>query len=127
MRTKQGRALAFGTAFVAYGLLLGLSIALLGLDTLAESPFRAAVALLPVPAALVLVGVSINAFLASDELEQRTRLIGLAASFLGTAIVVFSWGLLEGVGFERLSGFTVFGVLIALYLAGLGWAQWRYR
>jgi hypothetical protein len=48
-------------------------------------------------------------------------------SFLGTALVVFSWGLLEGIGFERLSGFAVFGVLVALYLGGLLWAQRRYR
>ena len=127
MRTKRRRALAFGGALLAYGFLLGVSIALLRSNVLPEGPPRAALALLPLPAALMLVALSINAFLASDELDQRTQLIGLAVSFLGTALVVFSWGLLEGIGFERLSGFAVFGVLVALYLGGLLWAQRRYR
>ncbi len=73
------------------------------------------------------MAISIRVFLAGDELEQRTRLSGLAVSVLGTLLVTFSWGLLEGLGFERLSGFVVFGVLITLYVAGLAWATHRYR
>ena len=44
-----------------------------------------------------------------------------------TLLVTFTWGFLEGVGIERLGGFTLFGILVALYLAGLAWASTRYR
>jgi hypothetical protein len=71
--------------------------------------------------------VSISYFLASDELEQRIQLVGLGVAFLGTLMVTFSWGFLEGIGYERLSGFATFGVLVALYVAGLVVAQRRYR
>ena len=127
MSSTRRRATAFGGALLAYGLLLGLSVAILKSDAVADGPLRAAVALLPVPAALALIGIAVQAFLGSDELEQRTQLIGLAVSFLGTALVTFSWGLLEGVGFARLSGFVVLGLLVVLYVAGLAWARRRYR
>ena len=54
-------------------------------------------------------------------------LMGLAVSFLGTLVVTLSWGFLENVGVERLSGFVVFGLLVALYIAGTAAATRRYR
>ncbi len=127
MNARVRPAVAFGAALLAYGVLLAVSIAILRAGTALQDPVRAAVALLPLPAAVALVVISIRVFLAGDELEQRTRLIGLAVSVLGTLLVTFSWGLLEGLGFERLSGFVVFGVLVTLYVAGLAWATHRYR
>lgn len=125
--TARRRALAFGGALAAYAALLVASIVLLSGEGIGEGPWRIVLALLPVPAAIVIVLVATTAFLASDELEQRTRLIGLALSFVGTLLLTLSWGFLEGVGIERLSGFVVFGVLVALYLLGSAFAQRRYR
>jgi hypothetical protein len=124
--TPTRRAVAFAGALGAYAALLALSVVLLSGDRM-DGQWRTVVALLPVPAAAVIVLIATSAFLASDELEQRTRLIGLALSFVGTLLLTLSWGFLEGVGFEPLSGFVVFGVLVALYVIGLAFAQRRYR
>ena len=125
--TKTRRAVAFGAALAAYAALLVVSIVLLSGESVAEGPMRVVAALLPVPAATALVVIATTAFMASDELEQRTRLIGLALSFLGTLLLALSWGFLEGVGFERPSGFLIFSVLVVLYVLGSTFAQRRYQ
>jgi hypothetical protein len=118
---------AFAAGFVVYATLLVVSISVLSADPGLAAPVRALVALMPVPAAVAIILVAIGEFLASDELQQRIQLVALAVAFLGTLLVCFSWGFLEGIGFERLSGFVVFGMLGAFYGAGLLAAQRRYR
>ena len=108
-----------------YGALLFLARALLA-DNGFSGPAQVLIALLPVPAGVAVV-IAIAQFRSHDELEQRIRLTALAISFCGTMLVTFTWGFLEGVGIERLGGFMVFGILVALYLAGLAWASTRYR
>ena len=124
--TDRRRAIAFGAALAAYAGLLILSIALLSGDQVTDG-MRVVVVLLPMPAAIAIVLVALMTFLAGDELQQRTQLIGFALSFLGTLVLSFSWGFLEGIGFERLSGFVVFAVLVALYVVGSMVAQRRYQ
>ncbi len=125
--TPRRRGLALGGGLLLYAVLLLASIAILDSGLAPAGPLRAVVALLPAPAAALIVGLTVAAFAASDELEQRTQLVGLAISFLGTLVLAFSWGLLEGIGLPRVSGFVVFGVLVALYLLGLAWARRQYR
>jgi hypothetical protein len=124
--THTRRAIAFLAALAAYAVLLVVSIALLSSGQVSDG-LRVVVVLLPLPAAIAIVVVALATFLASDELQQRTQLIGLAVSFLGTLVLTISWGFLEGIGFERLSGFVVFAVLVALYIVGFVVAQRRYR
>lgn len=114
-------------ALVAYAALLLLSLWLLGGGRFEGSTWRFAIALMPVPAAVAIVAVGMSVYRGMDELLQRIHLMALAVSFLGTVVSVFSWGFLEGVGLPRLSGFVVFGVLVAGYLVGLAWARSRYR
>jgi hypothetical protein len=109
-----------------YAALLVVSISALSSEPALADPVRALVALMPVPAAAFIVLLAIGEFLASDELEQRKQLVGLALAFLGTLLVTFSWGFLEGVGFERLTGFVTFGMLMAFYGVGLLIARRRY-
>lgn len=113
-------------ALLAYAGLLLVARAVLSSDTL-TGPAEVAVALLPVPAAVVLLGIVIREFLARDELEQRIRLAALAVSFCTTLLVTFTWGFLEGVDVEPLGGFVVFAILVGSYLAGLAWASARYQ
>ncbi len=127
MRSARSRRAAFIAGFALYTSLLLMSIWLLSTLTGLSTPVRALLALLPVPAAVLIVLVSIDEFLASDELEQRVQLVGLAVAFLGTLLVTFSWGFLEGVGFERLTGFVTFAMLVAFYGAGRIAAQRRYQ
>ena len=121
------RAVAFGAALLTYAVLLLISIAILSGGGVTSPPLQALVALLPVPAAVALLVLAITRFLATDEMQQQIQLTALALSFLGTLLVTFSWGFLEGVGVERLSGFAVFGTLVLLYVAGLALAGRRYR
>ncbi len=120
------RLVAFVAALVAYAALLLLSRALLVDDSVA-GPIDVLIALLPVPAGVALLVIAIREFVSQDELEQRIRLLALAVSFCGTVLVAVSWGFLEGVGFERLSGFAWLGVLLALYGVGVIWARVHYR
>lgn len=113
-------------ALLAYGALLLLTRALLAGGAL-TGPAEVGIALLPVPAAIVLLGLAVREFMARDELEQRIRLTALAVSFCATLLVTFSWGFLEGVGIDPLGGFLVFGILVGGYLGGLAWANARYR
>jgi len=124
---RRRRALAFGAALGAYAGLLLVSIAILQGDAIAGDLPRAAIALMPVPAAAAIIAIAIAQFLADDELQQRIRLTALAASCLGTLLIAFSWGFLEGLGFERLSGFAISGILVGLYAVGVLWSQRRYR
>ena len=123
---KGRRLAAFVGALVLYGALLLLAQGLLAGNGF-SGPVEVLIALLPVSAGVALLVIAIAQFGSHDELEQRIRLMALAISFCGTLVVTFTWGFLEGVGFERLGGFTVFSVLVALYLAGLAWASTRYR
>ena len=120
------RPAAFVGALVLYGALLLLARALLAGNGF-SGPAQVLIALLPVPAGVALLVIAIAQFGSHDELEQRIRLTALAISFCGTLLVTLTWGFLEGVGIQRLGGFTVFGVLVALYLAELAWASTRYR
>ena len=127
MTGRRRRTVAFGAALAAYAGLLLVSIAILQGDAIVGDLPRALVALMPVPAAAAIVAISIAQFLADDELQQRIRLTALAVSCLGTLLVAFSWGFLEGIGFERLSGFAIAGILVGLYAAGFLWSERRYR
>ena len=127
MTGRHRRTLELGAALVAYAGLLLVSIAILqGAAVVGDLP-RALVALMPVPAAIAIIAIAIAQFLADDELQQRIRLTALAVSCLGTLLVAFSWGFLEGLGFERLSGFAIAGILVGLYAAGFLLSERRYR
>ena len=127
MTSRRRRTLALGIALVAYAGLLLVSIAILRGGTIVGDLPRAAIALMPVPAAAAIIAIAIAQFLADDELQQRIRLTALAVSCLGTLLIAFSWGFLEGLGFERLSGFAISGILVGLYGVGFLWSERRYR
>lgn len=127
MTGRHRRTLELGAALVAYAGLLIVSIAILRGDAIVGDLPRALVALMPVPAAIAIIAIAIAQFLADDELQQRIRLTALAVSCLGTMLVAFSWGFLEGLGYEPLSGFVIFGILVGLYAVGFMWSARRYR
>ena len=123
---SRGRLVAFVTALVASAALLLVSRTLLAGDSI-RYPLDVAVALLPVPAGAALLVIALREFMSHDELEQRIRLMALAVAFGATVLIALSWGFLEGVGFDRLSGFAWLVVLVAFYAVGLVWARALYR
>jgi hypothetical protein len=120
------RLLPFAATLIAYTALLLLSRSLLASGSF-RAPLDVAIALLPVPAGVSLLVIAVRELLSQDELEQRISLMALAVSFGATLLVAVSWGFLEGVGLERLSGFAWFAMLVAFYGVGLIWARARYR
>ena len=62
-----------------------------------------------------------------DELQRRIQLEALGFAFAGTALLTFSYGFLEGLGYPRLSMFTVWPVMAALWIVGLLMARRRYQ
>ena len=115
----------FGGAMTAYMLvLLGTAWVL---NAFPEGHWRYGLALLPVlPVFLVLWAVRRN-LARLDELQRRVQLEGLAFGAVGTAVLTFAYGFLEGVGLPHLNWTWVLPLLFALWGIGVALAARRYR
>ena len=113
-------------ALVVYGLMLVGSIELLTHVTIA-TPWRDVVALSPMLACAAAAWVILRELRRMDELQRRIQLEALGFAFAGTALLTFSYGFLEGLGYPRLSMFTVWPVMAALWIVGLVMARRRYQ
>ena len=113
-------------ALVVYGLLLVGSIQLLTHVDVAR-PWRDVIALSPMIPAAAMAWVILRELRRMDELQRRIQLEALGFSFAGTAILTFSYGFLEGLGYPRLSMFTVWPLLAGLWIVGLVLARRRYQ
>jgi hypothetical protein len=113
-------------SLAVYCVLLFGSIELLQAAKLA-APWRDVVALSPMLGAIAMAWVILRELRRMDELQRRIQLEALGFSFAGTAILTFSYGFLEGLGYPRLSMFTVWPVLAVLWIAGLLLARRRYQ
>ena len=114
------------TALVVYGAMLIGSIELLTHVDVAR-PWRDLVALSPMLPAAAMAWVILRELRRMDELQRRIQLEALGFSFAGTAILTFSYGFLEGLGYPKLSMFTVWPILAALWIVGLVLARRRYQ
>ena len=113
-------------AFAAYGVLLVASIELLQHVAIA-TPWRDLVALSPMLAAVIMPWVILRELRRMDELQMRIQLEALGFSFAGTAVLTFSYGFLEGLGYPRLSMFAVWPIMAVLWIVGLLLARRRYE
>ena len=111
---------------LVYGLVLVGSIELLQNVKIA-APWRDVIALSPMVAAIAMAWVILRELRRMDELQRRIQLEALGFSFAGTAILTFSSGFLEGLGYPRLSMFTVWPMLAVLWMVGLVLARRRYQ
>jgi hypothetical protein len=91
------------------------------------APWRGAIALCPMIPAAALAWVVLRELRRMDELQRRIQLEAIGFSFAGTAILTFSYGFLEGLGYPRLSMFTVWPILAVLWIVGLVLARRRYQ
>jgi hypothetical protein len=111
---------------LGYGVMLFGSIELLTHVEIAR-PWRDLVALSPMLPAAATAWVILRELRRMDELQRRIQLEALGFSFAGTAILTFSYGFLEGLGYPKLSMFTVWPVLAVLWVVGLVLARRRYQ
>lgn len=76
----------------------------------------------------ILVGWSVIRQLAClDEMQQRIQLQAFSLAFVGTALITFSYGFLENIGFPHLSMFFVWPLMATLWGIGIAIGTWRYR
>ena len=111
---------------VVYGVLLIGSIELLTHVDVAR-PWRDVIALSPMLPAATMAWVILRELRRMDELQRRIQLEALGFSFAGTAVLTFSYGFLEGLGYPKLSMFTVWPILATLWVVGLVLARRRYQ
>ena len=113
-------------ALAVYGAMLFGSIELLSHADVAR-PWRDVIALSPMLPAAAMAWVILRELRRMDELQRRIQLEALGFSFAGTAVLTFSYGFLEGLGYPRLSMFTVWPLLASLWIVGLVLARRRYQ
>ncbi|HEY9130896.1 MAG TPA: hypothetical protein VIM98_03995 [Dyella sp.] len=96
---------------------------------IADPLFRGAVALLPVLPIALVIRAMVRLVLGSDELEQRTHLVGLAVATAVVAVLSLAGGFLAAAHVVQLDGdilLSIFPALIVAYAAGRSWANRRY-
>jgi hypothetical protein len=125
MKSKR-YLIELSATLAVYALVLVGSIELLTHIDVAR-PWRDMIALSPMLPAATTAWVILRELRRLDELQLRIQLEALGFSFAGTAIVTFSYGFLEGLGYPRLSMFTVWPILAVLWVIGLALARRRYQ
>ncbi|MCP1194975.1 hypothetical protein NKW84_03740 [Acetobacter senegalensis] len=90
------------------------------------APWQPVVALLPMLPGAGFCWVIMRQFGRMDELQRRMQFEALGFSFAGTALLTFSYGFLETVGFAKISMFSVWGIMAALWCVGMAVAKRRY-
>ena len=125
MKRKQ-YLIELSSTLAVYVVMLVGSIELLTHTDVAR-PWRDVVALSPMIPAAAMAWIILRELRRMDELQRRIQLEALGFSFAGTAILTFSYGFLESLGYPRLSMFTVWPILAVLWVVGLVLARRRYQ
>jgi hypothetical protein len=127
MKLVSGRyAVEFGVAMTAY------FVVLLGtawvLRAFPEAPWRYPVAVLPVLPVVLVLWVVQRSVAAMDELQQRVQMVGVVFAGVGTGVLTFTYGFLEGVELlPHLNWTWVLPLMLALWGVGAALAGRRYR
>ena len=112
--------------FTAYGFSLFLSNAILARGVEGET-LGILIALIPMVPGFFICGVVVNHIRHMDEMQRKLQFEALALSFAGTALITFSYGFLEGLGYPRMSMFVVWPLMAALWVVGVTIGTLRYR
>jgi len=113
-------------SLLLYAGVLAASIWLLNGHWLAAT-WRPAIALAPMLPIAGCCWVILRQFRRMDEMQVRMQLEGLGFSFVGTAMLTLGYGLLEGVGYPRLTMFWVWPLMAVLWVVGGFMARRRYQ
>jgi peptidoglycan/LPS O-acetylase OafA/YrhL len=116
----------FGAAMLAYVVTVLLSVWLLVGDQI-SGDWRWIVALLPVPPMFLVALAVLRQLRRDDELQRKIQFEALAIAFAGTALITFSYGFLENVGFPKLPTFAIWPMMGALWIVGLRVVRRHYR
>lgn len=126
--TKQATrayAIEFGSAMAAYAIVLIVSITLVQNNP--QAAWRVPVAVAPVVPAFFALLAFVRALGRMDELQRRIQLDAIALAFGATAILTFTYGFLQNVGFPAISWIWIVPGMMVLYGLGSAFSAWRYR
>ena len=110
-----------------YAVLLFASIAVLERNLVGAPPLRALIGLAPMLGAFGILNLVMGQYRSGDELQQKITAESIMFAFGATAILTFSYGLLQStVGAPQLSYLWVWPVLGGTWLIGTFIARRRY-
>lgn len=115
----------FGASMIAYAVVLIVSITLV--ENNPHAVWRVPVAVAPVVPAFFALLAFVRALGRMDELQRRIHLDAIALAFGATAILTFTYGFLENVGFPAISWIWIVPDMAILYGLGAAYSSWRYR
>jgi hypothetical protein len=124
-RSSRRYVIEFGSAMLAYVVVLFASIALINANP--DALWRYAVALAPVVPAFFALIAFVRFLGRMDELQRRIQLEAIGLSFGATAILTFAYGFLELVGFPHLSWIWILPLMVMLWGLGGAIAAAHYR
>ena len=90
-------------------------------------PLRILIALIPMLPAAFICCILVLVIRRLDEMQRKLQFEALALAFVGTALLTFSYGFLEGVGFTKLSMFAVWPWMAAFWGVGVMIGRLRLR
>jgi hypothetical protein len=126
MNAAARRYLAeFGGAMTVYALVL-LATAWV-LNRFPDGAWRYAVAVLPVTPVILVLWAVRRSIARMDELQRRIQLEGVVLACVGTGVLTFTYGFLEGVGLPHLNWTWVLPLMFALWGIGVAVARRRYQ
>jgi hypothetical protein len=125
--TSAGKSymVEFGSAMLAYVILLPVSITVI--QRIPDSPWRFAVALVPIIPLFFALGAMLRFFGKLDELARRIQFDAFAVSAGVTGLAAFAYGMLENVGAPPLSMVWVLPFIIAVWGVTAAVSSRRYR
>lgn len=119
-----------GFVFLTFGLLAYTAALFLSNVALARGiegeALRIAIVLSPMLPAAFVCGAVVYSIRSLDELQRKLQFEALALAFAGTALLTFSYGFLEGLGFPKLSMFVVWPLMATLWVIGVLWGRLRF-
>ena len=116
-----------GAALALYMLILTLSLTLLKNPQDLGTGLRIVITLLPVIPAALMCWAIVRMLRTLDEMHLRIQFEALGFAFAASALLTFSYGFLENVGFPHISWTCVWPVMGLMWIIGLALARRRYQ
>ncbi|WP_458377294.1 hypothetical protein [Pseudomonas fluorescens] len=116
-----------GASLALYAVFLIVSLTLLQHPEIFSMPLRIAISLAPVIPAGLMCWAIIRNLRRMDEMHLRIQFEALGFAFAASALLTFSYGFLENVGFPHLSWLMVWPVMGLMWIIGLAVARRRYQ
>lgn len=116
-----------GSALALYAVFLAVSLTLLQQQENFSMPLRIAITLAPVIPAGLMCWAIVRNLRRMDEMHLRIQFEALGFAFAASALLTFSYGFLENVGFPHLSWLMVWPVMGLMWIIGLAVARRRYQ